>query len=57
MVVGEAFTSKRYGEKQVYTNSLDAACYEQDEGRMARGKAKGAQEEKMCWSRYQWGPS
>ena len=48
VVMEEAFIFKRYGEKQVYTSSLDAAYCEQDEGRMAKGKVKGAQEEKMC---------
>lgn len=57
VVVGAAFTFKRYVAKQVYTSSLDAVYYEQGEGRMARGKAKVAQEERMCWCRYQWGLS
>lgn len=57
VVVEAAFTSKRYREKQVYTSSLDAGCYEQDEGRMVREKTKGVQEETMCWCRCQWGPS
>lgn len=57
VVVEAAFISKPYEEKQVYTSSLDAAHCEQDEGRMAKGEAKGAQEDKMCWFRYQWGPS
>ena len=57
VVVEAASISKRYGVKQVCTSSLDAAQYEQDEERMAREKAKGVQEDKMCWCRYQWGLS
>lgn len=57
VVVEAAYISKRCEEKQVYTSSLDAVYYEQGEGRMARGKAKVAQEERMCWCRYQWGLS
>ena len=48
VVVEAAFTFKRYGAKQVYTSSLDAGYYKQDEERTAKVKAKGAQEETMC---------
>ena len=53
VVVEAAYISKRYGEKPVYTSSLDAAYYEQGEGRTAKGKAKGAQEEMIYWCKYQ----